>query len=187
MGEDMRKFKFETLMGEVSEASFELSSICSGPEIVSRVGWADEYSYPCLSFIYDYETLNDYGKVIMDQSARNFSVSNYDNVKIDSMKNIEIKIVQAKKFLNFLDFEEHRPIAYKFIFWAIMVLTVDKTDKDEHLSLICDFARMLKITDVEMMDIVKVIKVIYHEEEKGFKFETQTIPSYFSSVLNLYN
>lgn len=83
--------------------------------------------------------------------------------------------------------DENRKIAYKFIFWAMMVLSVDKTEKDEHLSLICDFARMLKITDDEMEDMLMVIKVLYHEEESGFEFKTETVPNIFSRVLCLYN
>lgn len=47
------------------------------------------------------------------------------------------------------------------LFWALMVLAVDDTDKEKHLSLICDFARMLEVTDDEMKDLVNVIKRIF--------------------------
>ena len=48
-----------------------------------------------------------------------------------------------------------------FIFWALMVLTVDNTDKEEKLSLICDFSRYLNVSDEEMQNIVKLIQAIY--------------------------
>lgn len=69
----------------------------------------------------------------------------------------------------------------------MLVLTVDKTDEEEKLSLICDFSRMLKISDEEMMDILQVIKVIYHEQQEGFDFKTERVPYIFSRILNLYN
>ena len=39
-----------------------------------------------------------------------------------------------------------------------MILTVDKTDAEDHLALICDFAKMLRITEDEFEDIIQTIK-----------------------------
>ena len=36
-----------------------------------------------------------------------------------------------------------------------MILTVDKEDAENHLALICDFAKMLRITEDEFEDIAK--------------------------------
>ena len=49
-----------------------------------------------------------------------------------------------------------------------MILAVDDTDKEEHLSLICDFAKLLRINDTEMMDIVQIIRLIFGKETEGF-------------------
>ena len=39
-----------------------------------------------------------------------------------------------------------------------MVLMVDKTDKEERLSLICDFSRFLEINEEDMMNIIGLIR-----------------------------
>jgi hypothetical protein len=68
-----------------------------------------------------------------------------------------------------------------------MVLTVQKDNYDEKLSLICDFARMLRITDGELMDITYIIKCIYNEEgEETYSFKSQKVPGVFGELLNLY-
>ena len=36
---------------------------------------------------------------------------------------------------------ENATEGYKFIFWALMILTVDKEDAENHLALICGFCK----------------------------------------------
>ena len=67
-----------------------------------------------------------------------------------------------------------------------MVLTVDKNNYDERLSLICDFARMLRITDDEMMDISYTIKCVYNEVEEEYSFKSDMVPSVLGALFNLY-
>ena len=49
-----------------------------------------------------------------------------------------------------------------------MVLAVDYMDKEEHLSLICDFAKAKNVKDSEMKDIAQMVRLVFHEETEGF-------------------
>lgn len=75
---------------------------------------------------------------------------------------------------------------YKFIFWALMILTVDKADAEEHLALICDFAKMLGITEDEFEDIIQTVKIIYNEVTTEYVFKSENIPSVLGSLFNMY-
>ena len=68
----------------------------------------------------------------------------------------------------------------------MMILTVDDSDKEERLSFICDLARMLKMSDEEVMDILQVIQVIYHKEGDEVEFLSESIPYYFEDLLSRY-
>ena len=52
---------------------------------------------------------------------------------------------------------------YMFIFWALMILTVDDSQNDK-LSVICELASMMHLYGEEMREIVKIIRLIYGEE-----------------------
>ena len=75
---------------------------------------------------------------------------------------------------------------YKFIFWALLVLSVDKSEAEEHLSLICDFAQMLHISDAEFEDVIQTVKIIYNKVETEYIFKSENIPSILGSLFNLY-
>lgn len=116
-----------------------------------------------LAAVYDYEKLNDYGKVIMEQ------VSDLENNReyLPFYKNAEYRIDQLDWIIQFISSDyDYREL--KFIFWALMVLAVDHMDKEEHLSLICDFAKAKNVKDSEMKDIVQVVRLVFHEENEGF-------------------
>jgi hypothetical protein len=199
MSNDMRILKFETLINDVNEEINKRASSIGGvgsSAVFAAINAMNNRfnSYvtgnkslnTSLALIYDYNQLNDYGKVIMDQSSLYITDWYTRYGDINSLKDTKNKIEAAKELVRYCRMDVNRKDAYNFIFWSMMALTVDKTDKEEHLSLICDFARMLKITDDEMVDILQVIKVLYHEEESGFEFKSDTVPSYFSRVLSLY-
>lgn len=179
---DLRIVKFEVLINDIEKALNGEASITGIVGAISMMIMQPKV----LDLVYDYEKLNSYGKVI------------YDNVKIRIMKkndyneyenanDIKSKINRAKNLVSYCQTEEKMSEGYKFIFWSLLILTVDKTDYEEHLSLICDFARMLKITDDEIRDILHVIKSIYHKQDKRYTLKTETITKNFSDVLNLYN
>lgn len=193
MSNDMRTVKFETLINDVNEAldtkPFKEMSI------VPRFGRRQATTNTSLAMVFDYDKLNEYGKVIVKRS-RLWIRSSSDKYQdawcekypdISDFKDNKYKIEAAKSLVNYCKNEQNRKEAYKFVFWAMMVLTVDKTDAEEHLSLICDFARMLKITDDEMEDMLMVIKVLYHEETSGFEFKTEMVANVFSQVPCLYD
>lgn len=168
ISDDLKMMKFQKMIEDIKRAIVPIgrsSVLSSKPE---------ETYY--LALIYDYNALNDYGKIIMRQC----------NKDIDSLCQL-YKDGERRKDVTWKLIDEQNEItSRKFIFWAILILTVDSTNKEEHLSLICDFARMLKISDEEMLDIVKVIQIINDSAEERIVFHSKTIPSYFRHVFGNY-
>ncbi|WP_186430041.1 hypothetical protein [Clostridium sp. BSD9I1] len=195
MNNDMRIVKFETLINDVNEALDTKPFMTDFFGATAMLGRRKAKTNTSLAMVFDYDKLNDYGKVIVESSRLciRSSSDKYQDAwcekypDISAFKDNKYKIEAAKTLVKHCQNQQNRKEAYKFVFWTMMVLTVDKTDAEEHLSLICDFARMLKITDDEMEDMLMVIKVLYHEEESGFEFNTETVPNIFSRVLCVYN
>lgn len=177
--------EFDEIINETTIEKFE--------KLIIDINKADKLSMDfiknkniSLLLIYNYEELNEYGKIIIEQSDLQLNEWNYKYTSVNSFKEGKIKIKAAKELLGFCRMKEHRKEAYKFIFWSMLILCVDNKNKKEKLSLICDFARMLKILDDEMKDILKVIRILYYEKE-DYNFKTQIVVSYFSQILELYN
>lgn len=122
-----------------------------------------------LATIYDYDKLNDYGKVIMEQVS-DFA---HNRKYLSLYKNAEYRMDQLDWISGCIINFNHSYREYKFIFWALMILAVDDTDKEEHLSLICDFAKILNIDNSEMMDIVQIIRLVFQKETEGFLSSTR--------------
>ncbi len=160
----------------------------------SCIGFSDTFDKSIdtpLEFIYDYYMCNSYAKLIMCITKYSFDMSgwweNTDNTiykLTESSHKYEKKIRIARKFVKLFKESKNAAERYQFIFWALMILTVDKTDAEQHLSLICDYAEMLDITDDEFEDIIGTIKIIYNQE-KSYSFKTKTIPDYFSKLFEL--
>ena len=190
---DIRMMKFGIMIEEINES------------IVNKSRYDYVYNRHChmtiegidmgLALIFDYDKLNDYGKVIMEKPRIIFTASNGDYVApwhLDTYRKYNVKQAQGEKLLGFEDMKTRMNVAkefvqtcrideniaegYKFIFWSLMILTVDKTNMEEHLSLICDFVKMLRITDEELEDIVSIIKCVYGKEKEGFYFKTDVVP-----------
>lgn len=146
-----------------------------------------------LALIFDYEKCNEYAKVIMDKSVLNLSSSksalkdwwkdNYSTYS--SLADIKNRINASKEFVRLCQDLGNKKEGYKFIFWALLILTVDKSDADEHLSLICDFASMLRITDDEFEDIIQVVKFICNEESSDYVFKSEEVPLIFNSLYDM--
>lgn len=190
MSNDMRSIKFETFIKDVDKAIDTILdglSFRSSLAIFKGVNPSKRCNNPSLLLIYDYDQLNDYGKIILKHS--NLYLSDWDSeyLSVDSLKDNRAKIDAAKDLVRYLRMDEHKLKGYRFIFWAMMILTVDKRNQEEALSLICDFAKILKISDDEMMDILHVIKYLYYPEMREATFKSDTIPACFSKVMNLYN
>lgn len=155
---------------------------CGFSEKPSWVGSMSIFKTP-LQFIYEYNKCNIYAKIIMCISKYSFDNLHernnaYTNLFHGSGRDIE----NAKELVRFCRFSKNDK--YKIIFWSLMILTVDKTDVEEHLSLICDYAKMLCITDNEFKDILEIIKIIYNKKEIG-SFHTNNIPNCFKNILKL--
>ena len=102
-----------------------------------------------LGLIYDRHQLNDYGKVILDTVGM-------DNYRSVACLSTEERVRAALLFKG--KCQKGGCDKCSFIFWSLMVLMVDKTDKEERLSLICDFSRFLEINEEDMMNIIGLIR-----------------------------
>ena len=175
---DVRMAKFETMIEDINSEFGE-------NRFYSIVGNS------ALALIYDYNKCNEYAKAIMDKTAI-FHVSfgaSWEYSSYDAFSSPKIKIDAAKKFVEFRRFAG-TIAGYQFIFWALMVLTVDKSNAEEHLSLICDFAQMLKISDEEFEDILQAVKVVYNEfeiEEGCYTFASKNTYYIMGIIFKLYN
>lgn len=168
---EMRIMKFEMMVRDIAKLGTVFDN---GANIDNRY---------YLALIYDYDDLNDYGKAIIEQGEGEEGLDYFwmQNEIIDQRKS------KAREFVEKCNKDSKRQISLWFVFWEMMMLTVDDTDKEKHLSLICDFARMLKISDEEMLDILKVIQVIYHKAEDRIEFNSESIPNNFARLLIEYD
>lgn len=184
-----RIIKFEALIKDIDNAlkikdmSFIFAFRPSRHEAQSAL-------FSPLDMIFKRDSLNIYGRIIMQNATIEMPWSEYDSwyiqYKDKNFNSEQIKYSAAKDFIKQLresDQSYIRPQKYFFIFWGLMVLSVDETDADEKLSLICDFAKMLQITDNELIDIAHIIKRIYHETDERYTFITDTIPNLFAKLL----
>ena len=173
--EDKRMVKFEKLICEIDN------------KVLRQSYFNPQQSSFALSTIFDSNKLNKYGKFIFNSTH---IISDHPQgafylfetpLKACSNNN---QVGAMKMILNCYGVND-RPAGYMFIFWALMILAVDDTDKEEHLSLICDYSKMLQITEEEMLDLVNVVKYVFQDTT----FEnpkTDTINKYFGEVLKIY-
>ena len=166
---DIKMMKFKKMIEDIEK---DIVPIGRSSVLISE---PEEIYY--LALIYDYNALNEYGKFIMRQCDEDI------NSLCQLYKDDEKKMGVAWKFID----EQDEIASRKFVFWAILMLTVDSTNKEEHLSLICDFAMALEISDEEMLDIIKVIQIIYDSAEDEIEFHSKSIPSYFRRLFGGYN
>ncbi len=158
MSSDVRIVKFKKLIEKIW-IDLDRKSLIEDNKAASK----DDSVF--LATIYDYNKLNEYGKVIMDQASGEGKYKGY----YQRYENIEYRLDQADwitKFIHSGSGNFYRQ--YIFIFWALMILAVDDADKEEHLSLICDFAKMLYINNHEMMDMVQIVRLVFNKETEGF-------------------
>lgn len=165
---DMKVIKFEMFIESIQDA------------------WDESMdSNLALALIYDYDSCNEYAKAIMRNSYIEYATApdsilrkmQKDNSVYPGHVEEDLKLKVAKEFVSCVSDEDYDdPGRYKFIFWALMVLTVDKTNAEEHLALVCDFARMLRITEDEFEDIIDVVKMVYGERtNRSFKSDVYDV------------
>ena len=198
MVDKMKIVKFEMLIEDIQKAFKTRGGIFSFINTMN-IGVIkkdeDTLSNPALALIYDYDKVNTYGKIIMKQSSiyltKNQNIEdvwtkNYKFTGVSSFKDPKKKLNASKELVRLCILDENRSEAYKFIFWALMILTVDKNDYEERLSAICDFASMLNIIEEEIDDIIHVIKIIYKETDLNIPMKTTSITKVFEPIFNLY-
>lgn len=193
MDESVRIAKFSVLVDEicglVSWAGLE-GLLCGSDE---KELFEKYHIDPSLLFIFDYDKSNKFAQIIMErcpikthwsvvqwrENAREDNVYTYSDVK-DSIDKI-------KKFVNNCKEDAYDFERYTFIFWSLMILAVDKTEEDKHISLICNFAKMFDITDKEIQDMIHIVKLIFNKVDSDYEFQSDTIVEIFGKVLTKYN
>lgn len=194
---DMRMAKYETLIEDINSNIKKSRGLFGGFLGISRAlaAGGNSTGNTALALIYDYDKCNEYAKVIMDKSTLVFNTS--DDVITDlwkrdyptygEFKDAKRRIDASKKLIQLCRNTINSTEGYKFVFWALMILTVDKTDAEDHLALICDFAKMLRITEDEFEDIIQTIKIVYNEVTTEYVFKSENIPSVLGSLFNIYS
>ena len=188
---NMRMAKYETMIEDIN------SNIKKSINIFGFWGFVRSISTgnTALALIYDYEKCNEYAKVIMDKSTLVLNTSEDETTDLwkrdyptyGEFKDAKRRIGASKKLVQLCKNTINSTEGYKFIFWALMILTVDKTDAEEHLALICDFAKMLRITEDEFEDIIQTIKIVYNEVTTEYVFKSENIPSTLGALFNMYD
>ena len=178
MCNDARIAKFEVFIEEIWNSYNHYEPNCKDD------GWIG------LALIYDYRKLNAYGKVIMDFLKGEYLYDEEEEL-LEHYDDTALKIKVTKNFITefyetYNDNPSFKHWEYGFIFWSLMILAVDDTDKEEHLSFICDLAKIWKVSDEEIMDIVQVVRIVYHMEEEEVKFQNESVKSYFAQLLRDY-
>ena len=190
---DMRMVKYEMFIEDID--SKIKNSVSSFGGIIGRpigvvAASGSSSGNTALALIYDYNKCNDYAKVIMDKSTlddRFTELWKRDYPTYGEFKDSKRTIEASKKFVQICRKTENADEGYKFIFWALMILTVDKSDAENHLALICDFAKMLRITEDEFEDIIWTVKVVYNEVKTGYRYKSRKIPFLFGSLSDYWD
>ncbi len=116
-----------------------------------KKNFAEESNDIDLRLIYDSSQLNAYGKMILNK----VSTSLCDWTKDLSDAEKEKEALRFKEICNTREGDK-----YSFVFWALMVLTVDDTDKERHLAQICALGNWLGINNEEMTHIARLVRRI---------------------------
>lgn len=153
MVNEVKKVKVQSMVDEI----FRVSKLGGSHVVPIKTG--------ILRLVFDYDKLNEYGKIIVDNVKVCVPIGSKlgqcDKIITDE---IEMRKLYAKEFVEYCR-RKNDYSAYNFIFWSLMVLTVDDSNKEEYLSIICDFVKMFMITDEEVKDIVSMIKIIYGQSD----------------------
>lgn len=190
---NMRMAKYETMIEDINSNIKKSIGIFGFLRAMGMGG--SSTGNTALALIYDYEKCNEYAKVIMDKSTLLFNTSDDVTTDLwkkayptyDEFKDAKRRIEASKKLVQLCRNTINATEGYKFIFWALMILTVDKTDAEGHLALICDFAKMLRITEDEFEDIIQTIKIVYNEVTTEYVFKSENIPSTLGALFNMYD
>lgn len=185
MTTEIKIMKFENLITTVDKRlQTDSLNVFSGyPMSMNKIISGEVSMNLGLALIFDYDKLNEYGKFIMKNSFLELRISEPGELRnFKVLKDNSKKIKAAKYLIKDCQKEYNSKNAYKFIFWAMMVLAVDQTNSEEYLSIICDYSRLLKISDDEMEDLFAVVRCIFNDKEEPI-FKSKIVPEIFKKAL----
>lgn len=124
-----------------------------------------------LVLLFDYDELNDYAKTIVDKTQAFF----LNNKECDYKLNKKLTIgkyeipetfdeYKRKGFIEELlllkENEHNEPEFFRLIFWALMIMVVDKKTAAKKLQDICEYAKLFGFDEKNVLFIFKMINVV---------------------------
>ena|GEM_PF-1286498 len=124
-----------------------------------------------LVLLFDYDELNDYAKIIVDKTQAFFLNSGSSDYKLNKRLTIgkyEISETfdeyKRKGFIEELlllkENEHNEPEFLRLIFWALMIMAVDKKTAAKKLQDICEYSKLFGISEKSMIFIFKTVNVV---------------------------
>lgn len=190
---DIKLAMYETLISNINMAIEKTCSNKTDNDIYSGIlWWGTSHSVSrkvsndlVLELIYDSSKCNDYARTILNRAE--FYIEKTEKWDLSGYKSKDGKILDSIYFIQLCKMPENITEGYKFIFWALMILTVEKTDIEEHLSLICEYAKLLGITVIEFEDILQTVKHAYKGDNIKPIYKTQKMEKIFGLIFKTDN
>lgn len=124
-----------------------------------------------LVLLFDYDELNDYAKIIVDKTQAFFLTSGSSDYKLNKRLTIgKYEIPETfdeykrKGFIEELlllkENEHNEPEFFRLIFWALMIMAVDKKTAAKKLQDICEYAKLFGFDEKNVLFIFKMINVV---------------------------
>lgn len=124
-----------------------------------------------LALLFDYDELNDYAKTIVDKTQAFFLNNKENNYKLNKKLTIgKYEIPETfdeykrKGFIEELlllkENEHNEPEFFRLIFWALMIMAVDKKTAATKLQDICEYAKLFGFDEKNVLFIFKMINVV---------------------------
>ena len=172
--EKVRTAKTATMMDLISDKLMTFKT-----KYVNEYPNRKNYTFSCsnmiLKTIFDYEKANKPARQIIDSKRYYITKLYYGDImdfdefptenllaaiNEEQLKNEDTKLSLLSGYLNACRKSSAKGEKYDFVLIALMVLTVDKTNYENYLTVICDCARALGVNDNEFEDILKLIKLM---------------------------
>ena len=124
-----------------------------------------------LVLLFDYDELNDYAKTIVDKTQAFFLTSGSSDYKLNKRLTIgkygipeTFDEYKRKGFIEELvllkENECNQPEFFRLIFWALMIMAVDKKTAAKKLQDICEYSKLFGISEKSMIFIFKTVSVV---------------------------
>ena len=124
-----------------------------------------------LVLLFDYDELNDYAKIIVDKTQAFFLNNKGKDYKLNKKLTIgKYEIPETfdeykrKGFIEELlllkENKRNQPEFFRLIFWALMIMVVDKKTAAKKLQDICEYAKLFGFDEKNVLFIFKMINVV---------------------------